>query len=63
MEGSNAGAATQMWVGNVRSQGTPKKHAQVTHPQASAPEGQLVITLCSVAGMLCATGRPPFSAN
>ncbi len=27
------------------------------------PEGQLVITLCSVAGMLCPTGLPPFSAN
>jgi hypothetical protein len=27
------------------------------------PEGHEVITLCSVAGMLCPTGRPPFRAN
>ena len=29
----------------------------------SAPDGQLVMTLCSVAGMLCPTGLPPLSAN
>jgi hypothetical protein len=41
----------------------PEPKCAIMFSMAARSLGQAVMTLCSVAGMLIATGSPPFSSN